>query len=324
MQLGIAIGRTSWLDATWTTVHLARAALLRGHEVRFFEAGELEVDTDRALVGRGFLFRPPGPSIDVMVRTLHDTEAPRRRVPLSGLDVLLLRNAPLDTALLALAQVAQRAGVVVVNDPASLLQLSHKGWLAGLAGVPMPTTLVTQRGERAHEFLERERGDVVVKPAQGSGGRDVALVPAGDHAALDHAFLRAAARSRGVVVQRYLPEASEGEKRVVWMDGEILGGYVRQRAPGEFRHNLKQGGTPLPLDLTDADRAACDALAPHLAAVGVRLVGIDLIGGRVIEVNAINPGGAYHADRLHATDIAGSIISRLEVNASADLRGRSP
>ncbi len=195
MHLGIAISRASALDATWTTVCLASAALERGHSVRFIEPSDWEIDEQAHMVARAFCFEPPGPEIEVMVRRLQDREAPRRYIRLDKLDVLLLRHNPFDSALLSLASRAKDLGVDVVNDPAGILRVCHKGWLATLPDVSTPPSLVTRSLGSAHLFLERQRGPIVVKPAQGSGGFNVSLVPAGDHKALDEAFPKAAART---------------------------------------------------------------------------------------------------------------------------------
>jgi glutathione synthase len=323
MQLGIAISRASALDATWTTVHLAHAALERGHRVRFIEPSDMEIDEQGHMVARAFCFEPPGPEMDVMVRMLQERDAPRRYLRVDRLDVLLLRHNPFDSALLALAGRARDLGVDVVNDPGAILRVCHKGWLATLPGVNTPPTLVTRAVGSAHLFLERQARAVVVKPAQGSGGFNVSLVPAGDHAALDEAFPRAAARSRHVIVQTYVEPNEVGEKRLVWMDGQILGGYLRVRAEGEFRHNLKQGGTPASLQISAADHAIVAPLSVHLEQVGIRIAGIDLLGDHILEVNALNPGGAFHADRLHGTDVTGAIIDRLEHPPRVISRGRA-
>lgn len=323
MQLGIVISRAAALDGTWTTVHLARAALDRDHRVRFIEPNDLEVDERSNLVARAWCFDPPGPDVETMLRSLHEHDAPRRYVRIERLDTMLLRVNPFDSSLLSLASRARDLGVDVVNDPAAILRVCHKGWLATLPDVSTPPTLVTRSLGSAHLFLERQTGPVIVKPAQGSGGFHVSLVPAGDHAALDRAFPLAAARSRHVIVQGQIGQGEEGEKRLVWMDGEILGGYMRVRADGEFRHNLKQGGTPAPANITPADSAIIAPLSAHLLAAGVRLAGIDLLGTYVLEVNALNPGGAFHTDRLHGSDVTGQIIDRLAATPQRSPRGRS-
>ena len=222
----------------------------------------------------------------------------RRYVDLERLDLLLLRAAPLDVTLLTFAELVKTRGVAVYNDPAGLLSVSHKGWLASLPDVRTPPSIVTRSRASCHLFAQSQDAGVVVKPARGSGGRDVSFVLRGDAMALDLAFDQARIGGDGyVVVQAYLPEAEWGEKRLVWLDGEVLGGYLRRRAPGEFRHNLKRGGQPDIADITDEDYTLAAQVTPHLVNAGIRLAGLDVIGGYLIEVNALNPGGAFHADR---------------------------
>jgi glutathione synthase len=275
------------------------------------------------LCARVHAFDEPVDDVSVMVEQLRSRSASRRYIRLSGLDVLLLRAAPFSVAMLGFASTLQDEGVMVVNDPAGLLRVSHKAWLATPADVPTPATLVTQSRGAVHLFVDRQKGPVVVKPALGSGGRDVSLVPFGNARALERAFRRARGAARHVVVQSYLEEAAAGEKRLVWMDGVILGGYLRTRAEGEFRHNLKQGGTAVATVVTDRERAAVAPLSAHLMKRGIRLAGIDLIGNHIIEVNALNPGGAFHADRLGGTDIAGNIIERLDASRLQPTHGRN-
>ena len=309
------------MDASWTTVHLAAAALKRGHGVRFVEPWDFEVDGTGQATARVHAFDPGDHDVDRLVRSLQDRSAPRRYIRLDRFDVLLLRAAPFDPTIMAFALMAKSAGVRVVNDPAGLMVVSHKAWLAALPGVARPTTLVTQSPGMARLFYEKYRVPCVVKPARGSGGRDVFLVPWRDVLSFNSAFSRAMSRGGHVVVQTYLQEATEGEKRLVWMDGVVLGGYLRTRAPGEFRHNLKQGGTAQRTDLTAEEFSAVDMLSPHLLELGIRLAGIDLIGGHVIEVNALNPGGAFHTDRLSGTDTCGAIVERLATTTTQPEKG---
>ncbi len=322
MILGIAIPRTTSLDVTWTTVHVARAALARGHRVRFVESWDFEVDDRGQLVARAYAFEPGQVSAETLVDGLQTRTAPRRYLRIDSLDVLLLRANPFDPTLLAFAEMAKARGVDVVNDPSALLRLSSKAWLASLPDVPTPATLVTQSLAMAEVFYEKHRRPVVLKPARGSGGQGVTLVRRRDRAGLEGAFERARAGGEHVVVQTYLEEAEQGEKRLVWMDGLVLGGYLRTRAEGEFRHNLKQGGEAVPTTITSAELAVVARLTPHLLASGVRIVGIDLIGQSIIEVNALNPGGAYHADRLHGTDVAGMIVDLLARSMAPSHAGR--
>jgi len=318
VRVAFAITRASSVDATWTTVHLARAALAQGASVRFIEPWDFEVDRRGRLIARAHAFDGEH-TAEALAETLAARRATRRYVDMSRLDLLLIRAAPLDPAIFAFAGLAQERGVRVVNDPAGMLRVTHKAWLASLPGVRVPPSVVTRSRASASLFYRAQPDGVVVKPARGSGGKGVHRVKPRRARALEVAFDDAGQRGDGyVVVQRYLPEASEGEKRLVWLDGAVIGGYARRRAPGEFRHNLKRGATAESTVISAADHALVEQLSPHLLHAGVRLAGLDVIGGWLIEVNVLNPGGAYHADRLSGTTLADQIFSRLIVPLERD------
>lgn len=311
MRLGMVITRASSLDATWTTVALIHAALQLGHDVRVIERSDLEVDAGGRVVARAHAFEPPACSAERLAEDLRKRFARRCFVDVERLDVLLLRSAPLSSDLLTFAQIAKDRGVRVVNDPDGLARVSNKGWLASLPDVPTPATLVTRSVGAAAVFYRSQRSGVVIKPPRGSGGRDVVRVPAGQSATFEKVFSACRRAEAHVVVQAYLPAAERGEKRLLWLDGEILGGYLRTRAPGEFRHNLKRGAQASPIEVTEAERILLQPLRRHLTTIGIRFAGLDLIGEHLVEVNAVNPGGTFHTDRLTGSTHATTVISTL-------------
>jgi len=318
VRIAFVITRAASVDETWTTVHLARAALDRGDTVRFIEPWDFEIDSMGRLLGRAHAFDMPVPD-DQLAALLSQRRAPRRYVDLHRIDLMLLRAAPLDPSILTFAALVKENGVRVVNDPEGLLRVSHKAWLATIPDLQTPPSVVTRSRASCQVFYGEHRDGVVVKPARGSGGRAVSRVYPGNPAALDQAFDRARDVGDGyVVVQAYLPEAEEGEKRLVWLDGDVIGGYLRRRAPGEFRHNLKRGGLAEPTTITDEDAALVRQITPYLTQTGVRLAGLDVIGGNLIEVNTLNPGGAFHADRLTGSHLAELILARLSQPLEAE------
>lgn len=313
MKIGIAIARATAASETWTTIHLARAALDRGHQVRFIEPWDFQIDRKHRLLARAHMFNPPSPSASDMVSALTGRLAERTMLQVDKLDLLMLRIAPLHPSVLTFALLAKEAGVRVVNDPVGIVQVSHKSWLASIPGAPTPETLITRSRGATFAFFESQPDGVVLKPARGSGGRRVSFVESGDEAGLDAAFGYAARGGDGyVVVQGYIREADQGEKRLMVLDGELLGGYLRRRAPGEFRHNLKQGGHAEAIEITESDREIARVVSAPLRNAGLRLAGLDVIGGKIIEVNATNPGGAFHTDRLTGTKISDKIIAAFE------------
>jgi len=311
VRIGFAITRAASVESSWTTIGLASAALRRGWEVRFIEPWDFEVDPEGRLLARCHAFSSPVEP-EPMAEALASRQASRRFVNLPQLDLLLLRAAPLSTRILTFASLAQERGVRVVNDPAGLLRVTHKAWLAAQTGVSSPPTLVTRSRAALALFHESQPDGIIVKPARGSGGRGVSHLQPDQADALDEAFDNAKKIGDGyVVAQQYLSAAKHGEKRLLWLDGKVIGGYLRRRAPGEFRHNLKQGGLPTTTSITQTDQTLASSISPSLLAAGIRFAGLDVIGEHLIEVNALNPGGAFHADRLHGTNLAETIMGQL-------------
>lgn len=314
MRLVIVISGASLLDATYTTVHIATAALDRGHPVRFVEPWDFEVDPAGRLLARAHALDEPVASREALVQLLDRREASRRYVEFGPGDVVLLRINPFDPAVVSYAQMARRSGARVHNDPSTILLTGHKGYLATLSGVPRPKTLVTRSRSTATLFAADQATGVVVKPARASGGRGVSfLEDPHDQPRLERAFEDARQLGDGyVVIQEYLPGASAGEKRLVWLDGDVIGGYLRCRAPGDFRHNLVRGGSPMPCLIGREDHDLVKRITPHLLRDGVWLAGLDVIDGRIVEVNTLNPGGVHYGDALNGTCMAECIVRRLE------------
>ena len=313
MRLGIVITSAAAAVPTHTTVHVAHAALRAGHVVRIFEPWDFEVDERGRLRGRAHCFDAPTESREALVEALVARTSLRRSVEVDRLDILLLRMNPLDLAVLAFAQLAEDAGVKVLNPPAAVLRTSHKSWLATLPGVQAPLTVVTRSRATVERFASACEAGVVLKPARSCGGKGVTIVRGRQRRSLDGAMAAATRVGDGyIVAQAYVPEAVVGEKRLLWVDGEVVGGYLRRRAPGELRHNLKVGGQPHPTTITEGDRRTAAALGPHLTRAGIWVAGIDVIGDRVVEVNTLNPGGVHYTAHFSGDDVAARLVASLE------------
>lgn len=317
MRIGIVLTRAAAALPTHSTLHLAEAIVAAGHGLRVFEAGDFEIDPRGRVRGRAFVVDGAGhapPSREALAAGLAQRTIPRRSVDVDRLDVLLLRNNPLDTAVLTIAQLVADRGVRVLNDPVSLLRASNKAWLATLAGVPRPKTLVTASLAAAEMFASVCSHGVVLKPARSGGGRGVSVFPRrGRGDAIAGAFDLASEQGDGlVVVQEYVPDADAGEKRLAWLDGELIGAYRRMRAPGELRHNLKLGSRPQPCEIDASDRAVAEALSPHLRDAGTWFAGIDVIGGQCVEVNTLNPGGLHWASTFSGRPLGAVLVRALE------------
>jgi glutathione synthase len=200
---------------------------------------------------------------------------------------------------------------LVVNDPAAVRNAPEKIWVLDFAQF-MPPTMVTRSLGAARKFLA-EQGEIVIKPLHGFAGGSVFRIGADGHnlASLIELFNRTYREPH--VVQKFLPEISEGDKRIVLVDGQVAGAVNRVPGQGEIRSNLAVGGTAAKTELTDGEREICAALGPELKRRGLLFVGIDVIGGRwLTEINVTSPTGIVAIDRFNGTDTPGLIWDAIE------------
>ena len=226
----------------------------------------------------------------------------------AAVEVVLLRiDPPVDARYLHttyLLDLVEAAGVRVVNRPEGIRALHEK--IAALRWPELcPATTVSACARLLREFVGRH-GTAVVKPVDGFAGGDVWLVR--DDAAAT-ALLESATRagSQHVIVQEYLPAVDRGNKRLFLLDGEVVGAVLRRPGVDDFRI-----GPPVAVAPVDADdERIVAAIAPELARHGLAMAGLDVIDGRLIEVNLTCPGGMHKTDALLGTDLSGAIMRRL-------------
>jgi glutathione synthase len=176
----------------------------------------------------------------------------------------------------------------------------------------MPPTLVTRSVEDVREFQKRH-GAIVIKPIHGNGGKAIFRVSEeGENlGALIEVFNQTWPEPH--MVQAFLPEVSEGDKRIVLVDGEVAGAINRKPGEGEFRSNLAVGGYAEKTALTPQEQEICAAMGPELKRLGLIFVGIDVIGGKwLTEINVTSPTGIVAIDRFNGTDTAGMIWDAIE------------
>ena len=226
--------------------------------------------------------------------------------------VWMRKDPPVDEAYLYathLLELAERQGVRVINRPAALRAWNEK--LGSLRwSALMAPTLVASGVEQLASFVA-EHGEVVLKPLGGRAGQGVVFAAAGTPGLRALLELVTAQQSLPVMVQAFLPGVAAGDKRILLVDGEPLGAVNRVPSGGEFRSNLAVGGQPQATELSDAERAICAALAPALRAEGLFFVGIDVIDGRLSEINVTSPTGIREAERLGGIPLADQLMERL-------------
>ncbi len=240
--------------------------------------------------------------------------------PLAELDVILMRkDPPIDTEYLYATQMlamAEARGTLVVNRTQALREANEKlasAWFPQCA----PPTLVTREQARLRAFLA-EHSDIIIKPLDAMGGASIFRVRAEDpnvgvifETLTEH-------DGRYAMAQRYIPEISAGDKRILLVDGEPVP-YALARVPakGETRGNLAAGGAGIGVELSERDRWICTQVAPRLKAMGLMFVGLDVIGDFLTEVNVTSPTCIRELDTLYGLDIGGQLMDAIERKLSA-------
>ena len=232
----------------------------------------------------------------------------------SDVDVVLMRqDPPFDLGYITATHLLERiqAETLVVNDPAAVRNAPEKVWVLDFARF-MPPTMLTRSLGAARDFLARH-GDIVLKPLHGFAGGSVFRITSGGSNLSALMELFNATYREPHVLQTFLPEVADGDKRIVLVDGEFAGAINRRPGSGEFRSNLAVGGTAEATELTEAEREICAALGPELKRRGLLFVGIDVIGGKwLTEINVTSPTGIVAVDRFNGSDTPARIWDAIE------------
>jgi glutathione synthase len=260
--------------------------------------------------------------VDAVPTSVRDAATPaeaftvgeRLALRLADFDIVLMRkDPPVDVNYLHATWILDhaRGKTLLVNDPGGLRELNEH--LAVLRFPHLtPPTIVTRSPERLRAFQAEQGGAIVVKPVDGFGGLGIFVVRDGDQNASSIIETSTSAGTRWTLAQRYLPAVSEGDKRIVLVDGEPVGAVLRVPASAEARGNLHVGGRAVKTELDARDRQIIAELAPFLARHGQILVGLDVIGGMLTELNITSPTGIRHIARLDQRNVAGQVLERLE------------
>ncbi|MEM9796748.1 MAG: glutathione synthase [Pseudomonadota bacterium] len=243
----------------------------------------------------------------------HAKLGPMEEMDLADLDVVWLRqDPPFDMSYITTTHLLDRIHpeTLVVNDPTWV-----RGWPEKLMVLDFPDLMPPTAIARSLETLKAFRakhGDVVVKPLYGNGGAGVFRLRPDDPNlnALHETF--AAINREPLIIQKFLPAVTQGDKRIILVDGAPVGAINRVPAEGETRSNMHVGGRPEKIGLTDRDREICDAIGPRLREAGQIFVGIDVIGDWLTEINVTSPTGLQELERFDGTNAAGLIWDAIE------------
>ena len=235
--------------------------------------------------------------------------------PASDYDVILMRkDPPFDMRFIYATYMldhAKAAGVLVVNDPQAIRDCNEKLFATWFSDYMSPT-IVTSKQAHIRKFIA-EQQDVIVKPLDGMGGTGIFRLTADSPNIGVTIEVLTELETLPIMAQRFLPEIKEGDKRVLIVDGEVVD-YCLARIPvkGETRGNLAAGGSGVAMPLSDIERQVALAIAPIVKQKGLMFVGLDLIGGRITEINVTSPTCVREIDDQCGTDIATDFIIAIE------------
>jgi glutathione synthase len=243
----------------------------------------------------------------------HFTLEAEEETDLSSFDVVQLRqDPPFDMGYITTTHLLERIHpkTLVVNDPAHVRNAPEKVFVTEFPDL-MPPTLITRDRQEIIAFREAH-GDIILKPLYGNGGAGVFRLAGGDENLASLLEIFEDAFREPFVVQRYLPAVRQGDKRIILVDGTVVGAINRLPAAGEARSNMPVGGRPEPIELPDRDREICDRLGPVLTERGLIFVGIDVIGDYLTEINVTSPTGIREVKRFGGADIAALVWDAVE------------
>ena len=289
-----------------STFRLAEEAQARGHELFYYTPEHLAYD-DGKITARGH-------SLQVQrVVGDHAILGEETTVDLSEFDVVWLRqDPPFDMFYITTTHLLQRLtpGTLVVNDPFWVRNYPEKLLVLDFPDLTPPTTIA--RDLDTIRAFKDAHGDVILKPLYGNGGAGVFRLVESDRNLTSLHELFTGFSREPLIVQQFLPDVSNGDKRVILVDGEPVGAINRVPAVGETRSNLHVGGRPEKIALSDRDREICAAIGPLLREKGQVFVGIDVIGDYLTEINVTSPTGIQELERFDNINVAGKIWDAIE------------
>lgn len=334
MRIAFFVNSIKGESPNYTTTTLALAALSRGHDVCYVTPDDFVLGSDDSLAIRGLElpasnYKKP----ETLHKDLQSKAAQVRRFDVAEIDVLFLRNDPSLDAMdrpwatsigVIFGRMAAQRGVLVVNDPDGLAQAQNKLYFQDFPASVRPVSLISKNMEEIRDFLDGQKKGAIVKPLQGSGGKNVFKVTSAKDPNLNQIF-EAVSGEGYLIAQTFLPDASEGDVRFFMMNGRPLmrdGKYAAFRrvpAKGEIRSNIHVGGGPAAVEVTETMLAIAETVRPKLVHDGMFLVGLDIVGDKVLEINVFTPGGLNNLSELYDTNFSDTVIAALEdKKATAD------
>ena len=321
----------------YTTTVLAHQAASRGHSVCYITPSDFILRPDDSLSAHArFLPKRKYKDRKDFFDTLKSTKSKVEPVDMADVDVLMLRNDPsidvetpwaMEVGILFGREAAKR-GVIVLNDPDSLGRAINKLYFQSFPVEARAETLITRHEADIKAFAKEHNGNIILKPLQGSGGTGVFKVDTGSKSNINQ-MIEAIGRDGYIIAQAYVPAAKKGDIRFFLMNGRPLqvdGKYAALRrvaSKDDIRSNIHAGGTAEAVEIGKIELEVAELIRPKLVADGMFLVGIDIVGDKILEVNVFSPGNLHSCGTLAGENFAVPIIEAIErkLDISRDFTG---
>jgi len=295
-----------------TTIVLMREAQERGHTVLYVDPADLGVDAGRVRAS----------AIPIQLGSAMHPTVERGKARIYDFDheidvAFQRKDPPVDRDFIIATQIldiCQRA--IVLNRPVSVIAFNEKLLAIQFADL-MPATRVTRRVSELRDFMAEQGGQMIVKPLDGKGGEGIFHLTHDDRNLSSILEQSTEFGTRAIMAQQYLPAIRTGDKRILLLDGEPIGAVLRVPADSESRANLHVGGKAVKAPLDDDDRSIISRVGPFLKDHGLFFVGIDVIGGKLTEINVTSPTGVQEINALDQTKLEALIIDRVEALVAA-------
>ncbi len=291
-----------------STFALMLEAQRRGHTVRYFEQGWLRFVGTRAEARMRAVTvrREAGRHFDIQEDSVK---------PVSSLDVLFMRkDPPVDVEFLHATQLVELCGErrpVYINRPEGIRGANEKLFTLNFPDL-MPETCVAQDQGVLREFISRHPEGTILKPIDGFGGKGIVFVRQGDRNTRSMLEMLTLQGRQAIVAQAYVPQSRQGDKRIILVDGDPVGAVLRVPSEDDHRGNMAAGGTPVKTELTEREKEICARVKPLLREHGLWLVGIDVLGDYLTEVNVTSPTGLVEIDALDGVCVEAKVIDLAE------------
>ena len=293
-----------------STFRIAEEAQARGHELFYYTPDMLAFQEGR-VTARGWPLTVRRKKGD------HFTLGEMQQIDLADWDVVWLRqDPPFDMGYITTTHILERVhpDTLVVNDPFWVRNYPEKLLVLDFPDLTPPTTIA--RDLQTLKDFKHKHGDIILKPLYGNGGAGVFRLDPNDRNLNSLHELFAGINREPLIAQKFLPDVSAGDKRVILVDGEPVGAINRVPASGETRSNMHVGGRPEKVALTERDREICAAIGPLLREKGQIFVGIDVIGGWLTEINVTSPTGIQELERFDGINVARMIWEAIEARVT--------